>query len=52
LALELQKLAPEQLEAQRVEELQKQTESRKRLGDEAARQRLIQRTAGGNSLRG
>jgi twitching motility protein PilU len=53
LALEEEKLTPEQVEAQRVEELKKQTETRKRLEDEAVRQRLMQRTSGnGNAVRG
>jgi hypothetical protein len=53
LALEEEKLTPEQVEARRVEELKNQAETRKRLDDEAARQRLMQRTAGnGNALRG
>ena len=42
LALEPEPLTPEQVEAQRAEELQKQAETRKRLEDQAARQRLMQ----------
>lgn len=41
LALEPEKLTPEEVEAQRVEELKKQAETRKRLEDEAVRQRLM-----------
>ena len=53
LALEPEKLTPEQLEVQRAEELHTQAVTRKRLEDEAARQRLLQRAgAGGGGLRG
>jgi twitching motility protein PilU len=53
LALEPEQLTPEQVEAQRAEELQKQAETRKRLEGEAARQRLMQgTTVAGNSPRG
>ena len=53
LALEPEKLTPEQIEAQRQVELQKQAETRKRLEDEAVRQRLMQSVAGsGHAPRG
>ena len=47
LALEPEKLTPEQVEAERAQELQKQAETRKRLEDQAARQRLMQGSANG-----
>ena len=49
LTLEPEKLTPEQLEAQRMEELQKQAETRKRLEDQAARQRLMQGAGGASN---
>ena len=44
LALEPEQLTPKQLEAQRVQELQQQAETRKRLDDEGVRQRLMARS--------
>jgi twitching motility protein PilU len=54
LALEPEKLTPEQLEAQREDELKAQAETRKRLEDDAIRQRLMQGSANGSggALRG
>jgi twitching motility protein PilU len=54
LALEPEKLTPEQLEAQREDELKAQAETRKRLEDDAIRQRLMHGSANGSggALRG
>jgi twitching motility protein PilU len=54
LSLEPEKLSPEEIEAQREQELQSQAATRKRLEDEAVRQRLMQRapTGDGNGVRG
>ena len=46
LALEPEKLTPEQVEAQRADELANQAVNRKRLDDEATRQRLMQGAGG------
>ena len=51
LALEPEKLTPEEVEARRAEELKNQAETRKRLEGQAARERLMQGTAGGNPPR-
>ncbi len=45
LALEPEVLTPEQIEAERAKELQQQAETRKRLQDEQARERLMQKAA-------
>jgi twitching motility protein PilU len=51
LALEQEELTPEQVEAQRAEELRAQAATRKRLEDDAARERLMQGMAGGSGQR-
>jgi twitching motility protein PilU len=54
LALEPEQLTPEQIEAQREDELKAQAETRKRLEDDAIRQRLMHGSANGSggALRG
>ncbi len=49
LALEQEAQTPEQIEAQRTEEARVQAATRRRLEDEAARQRLLQGAAGSGS---